>query len=87
MEEYKYIPDSNEKYKISTNGNVLAVKKNKPIRQQKRNDRRTKLFVRLFIEDKWTEKYINKLVCEIFIKKVCNGERKSLYGYKWEWDT
>ncbi len=71
MDEYKFIPETNEKYKISNKGNVLMVDKNKPIKQQQRtNDRRIKPFVRLFIENKWTEKYIDKLICETFIRKL-----------------
>lgn len=31
------------------------------------------MFVRLFIENKWTEKYIDKLICESFIRKL-NGD-------------
>ena len=73
MEEYKFLLESNEKYKISNKGNILNVKKNKLVKQQQRNGTRTKLFVRLFIENKWTEKYIDKLVCESFIRKL-NGD-------------
>ena len=70
MEEYKYIQESNNKYKISNKGNVLFANKNQLVNSQKRNGSRIKLFVRLFIDNKWTERYIDKLVCETFIRKL-----------------
>lgn len=71
MEKYKFIPETNEKYKISNKGNVLYANQNKLINpQQRKNDRRIKQFVRLLINNKQTEKCIDKLVCEAFIRKL-----------------
>ena len=79
MEEYKLILESNEKYKISNKGNVLDVKKNKLVKQQQRNGTRIKWFVRLFIENKYIEKYVDKLVCESFIRKL---DRDDIVNHK-----
>ena len=69
--QYKYIPDSNERYKMSIYGNILDRNTTKIIKQANKHN---KLYVNIWLNNQLVFLLIDKLICEIFMRKLDKNE-------------
>lgn len=86
--EYKFIENTDERYKISKNGIIIDILKNKSVSLDKSEGKRT--YVKLYFSDGTNYKVkVEKLVYETFVRKLIKGEYiihkdKNIQNYKLE---
>ena len=69
--QHKYIPDSNERYKISIYGNIFDLNTNRTIKQ---GNKKNKLCVYIWLNNKLVKRSVDILVCEIFVRPLDKNE-------------